>query len=589
MDIALTIGAFSLFALALVSYLLFYFRASIRKREEEIKKEKEEATRRLYELAILKELGERVGYSLDIEEILQIITGSLRQFIDYSAVGYAVVTPEKIKINTHIEMSVGRNFLKEMKEKMVASLSALTDKKLDSSVIDEVVSGAIVVDELDGGVGSLFNIPLVIGGSVAGVLTIAHTDKGLYKEADMNILYKITNQASGAVSRLQEVVKMEKGKLNAMVLSMRDGVLMVDTEYRVMVVNPAARRIIGFNEEKEKNGEITIFDFVDALGGKFDIHGKLKESLIKKVSFVSERVKINESFFEIGVSPVSHASPKGLSQLLGVVVSFHDVTKDIELERVREEFTSMIVHELRSPLDGIKKIVELVVSGAIVAGSPQFKEYLQLAHQSSSSMLELVNDILDLSKLQAGKFEVRKEPADIKEVIKNRITFYKISADSRKVMIESSLNNNLPSSVLIDPQAIKQILNNFISNALKFTSQGGSILVSAFVYDGKTDFRGTIDVSKYAVFPTALEVNANTGDLCVLVTDTGIGIPENNLKDLFHTYKQAKISPVSKEDKGTGLGLVIAKGIAEAHGGKIGVVSKEGVGSSFFFTIPLDK
>lgn len=585
MNVALVLGAISSVLFFTALYLFYYLRLSLKKKEEEIKKEKEEATRRLYELAILKELGDRVGYSLNVEEILQIITGSLRQFIDYSAVGYAVVAPEKIKISTHIERSVGRNFLKEMKDKMVASLSALTDKKLESTGIDEVISGAIVVPEMDQGVGSLFNIPLVIGGSVAGVLTIAHIEKGLYKEADMTILYKITNQASQAVSRLQEVVKIEKGKLNAMVSSMGDGVLMVDTEYRVIVANPSVKKIIGFSQDKSDEEEISIFDFVNVLGGKFDIHGKLKEALVKKVSFVSEKINLNESFFEIGVYPVSHLSVKGSDQLLGAVVSFHDITKDIELERVREEFTSMIVHELRSPLDGIKKIVELAVSGALVPGSPQFKEYLNMAHQSSSSMLELVNDILDLSKLQAGKFEVKKEPADIREIIKNRITFYKISADSRKVVLESVLNSNLPSNFSLDPQAVKQILNNFISNALKFTSQGGSIVVVAFLYDGKTDVRSGVDV-KYSVFPNALELNANKDDLCVVVSDTGIGIPEDNLKGLFHTYKQAKISPVSNEDKGTGLGLVIAKGIAEAHGGKVGAVSKEGAGSSFFFTLP---
>ena len=586
MNVALALGAVSSVLFFATIYSFFYFRSSLKKREEEIKKEKEEATRRLYELAILKELGDRVGYSLNVEEILQIITGSLRQFIDYSAVGYAVIAPEKIKINTHIERSVGRNFLKEMKDKMIASLSALTDKKLESTNIDEVVSGAIVVPEIDRGIGSLFNIPLVISGSVAGVLTVAHIEGGLYKEADMNILYKITNQASQAVSRLQEVVRIEKGKLNAMVLSMGDGVLMVDTEYRIIVANPAVKKIINFDSKKTSEEEISIFDFVNSLGGKFDIHGKLKEALTKKVSFISEKINLNESFFEIGVYPVSHSLSKGGDQLLGAVVSFHDITKDIELERVREEFTSMIVHELRSPLDGIKKIVELAVSGALVPGSPQFKEYLNMAHQSSSSMLELVNDILDLSKLQAGKFEVRKELSDIREIIKNRITFYKISADSRKVSLESSLNSNLPNSVSLDPQAIKQILNNFISNALKFTSQGGSILVTSFVYDGKMDVRSLVD-AKYSVFPSSLELNANKNDLCVVVSDTGIGISEDSLKGLFHTYKQAKISPVSKEDKGTGLGLVIAKGIAEAHGGKVGAVSKEGAGSSFFFTIPI--
>ncbi|MEK7200677.1 MAG: ATP-binding protein [Patescibacteria group bacterium] len=564
-------------------FLVLYFYFSLKKREKEIFKEREEATRRLYELAILKELGERVGYSLNVEEILQIITGSLRQFIDYTAVGYIVMAPEKLKVNIYIEKPINHIFLGEMKERMIASLSALTEKSLESVVLDEVVSGAIVVDELKQKIGSIFNIPIVISGMVVGVLSVAHTNVGLYKEEDMTILYKITAQASEAVSRLQEVVKMEKGKLNAMVESMEDGVLMVDTEYRIVVANPAIKKIIKFGGNKE----INIFDFVDSLGGKFDIHGRLEESLVNKKSFVSERINIDESFFEIGVYPVLHSQTKGGDQILGAVVVFNDITHDIELEKVREEFTGMIVHELRSPLDNIKKIMELAVSETIDKNSDQFREYLNMVHQSSSSMLELVNDILDLSKLQAGKFEVNKEKANIREIIENRISFYKISANVKKIFLEASLNNNLPELTEFDPQAVKQILNNFLSNALKFTSPKGSILVSAFVYDPKEFFPKDLDRSKVSVFPEVTDINVKTASLCVVVSDTGIGIPRDSLKDLFHTFKQAKLSPVDKESKGTGLGLVIAKGIVEAHDGTIGVASKEGVGTSFYFTIPL--
>src|SRR3989344_2482499 len=116
---ALSQGAILLLFFTTLVFLL-YFYSSSKKREKEIIKEREESTRRIYELAILKELALRTGYSLNIEEILQIITGSLRQFIDYSAVGYIVITPEKIKLNTHIEQSVSSLFLKEMKKRMIA-------------------------------------------------------------------------------------------------------------------------------------------------------------------------------------------------------------------------------------------------------------------------------------------------------------------------------------------------------------------------------------------------------------------------------------------------------------------------------------
>jgi signal transduction histidine kinase len=568
-------------------YLIFFYSGAYRRQKREILVERQESSRRLYELAILKELGERVGYSLNVEEILQIITGSLKQFIDYTAVGYVVINPEKLKIYTHIDRSVGKIFLKSMKESMMGSISALTDKDYSTFIVDEVISGALVIDEMEEGIGSLFNIPLVIGGIVVGVLTVAHTKQGLYAEEDMTILYKITNQASEAVNRLQEVVKVEQGKLNAMVESMGDGVVMIDPEYKIVVANPAIKNLLKF----EKDKVINIFDFVDVLGGKFDIRGRLEEAMVKKVSYISERLSIEESFFEIGVYPVSYSFSKKGDQVIGAVVVFHDITRDIELERIREEFTSMIVHELRSPLDGIKKITELMVSGKIEPGSGQFKEYVNMTHQSSSTMLELVNDILDLSKLEAGKFEINKEISNIKEVIENRISFYKISATSRNVNLEQNIEENIPEEANFDSQAVKQILNNLISNALKFTSSGGNVTVSSFVLSQEGNigesFFHAIDKQKIPIFPKREDISVKSKSICIVVSDTGIGIPKEGINELFHTFKQAKLNPVDKESKGTGLGLVIVKGIVEAHGGKVGLVSEEGSGTSFFFTIPL--
>jgi signal transduction histidine kinase len=165
--------------------------------------------------------------------------------------------------------------------------------------------------------------------------------------------------------------------------------------------------------------------------------------------------------------------------------------------------------------------------------------------------------------------------------------FYKVSASTREVALENYLSPDLPATASFDPQALKQILNNFLSNAIKFTPKGGSILVSAFVVHGGLLPALSIDFDKYKVFPAINDLKTKKDSICIAVSDTGIGIPESDLNRLFQTYKQAKISPVAKDEKGTGLGLVIAKGIAEAHDGTVGVVSKEGMGSTFFFTLPL--
>ena len=448
---------------------------------------------------------------------------------------------------------------------MIYSLSALTGKSFSDFSVDEVVSGTILDENNNSKIGSFFNIPLVIAGSVSGVLTIAHKDEGLYKEEDMTILYKITGQASEAVSRLQDVVKMEKGKLNAMVESMADGVLMFDTEYRIIVANPAVLKII-----KNVDGKPTIFDFIDLLSSKFDIKGRLEESIIKNVSSVSDKLEIGGTFFEIGIYPVTPSNMKGEKKVIGSVVVFHDISRDMEIEKVREEFTHMIVHELRSPIDGIKKILELIIKGVLDFKSQEFKNYIDMAYQNSSSMLELVNDILDLSKLQAGKFVVDKEPNDIKETVDNRVTFYKLLAESRKLNIASNIDSLTPLSIVFDGQAVKQILNNFISNSLKFTNEGGNILVSVFVLGPKIQIpQNIIELadSKSFAFPLKKDFKIKNKSLCVVVSDNGIGIPKTSLENLFIPYSQARLAPVQKDSKGTGLGLAIAKGIVEAHKG----------------------
>lgn len=566
----------------------FGLHKKIKEKEAAIAKEKEEATRRLYEISILKEIGERTGYSLDVEEIMQIITGSLRQFIDYTAVAYVVIYPEKTRLNTHFEQSVDHSFLDELKKRMLASLEALQDKKVDPGALEEIVSGAIFVDGLPGGVESYFNIPLTIGGRLQGLLTVAHTTSGLYKEADMTILYKITNQASQAVARLQEVVEAEKGKLNAMVESMGDGVVMVDAEYRVIVANPAVRRIINAVNPLANGKDITIFDFVDFLGGKFDIHGKLEKALSQGETCLSEKIELGSEFYEIGVCPVRHQAAKG-QVTYGAVVVFHDITKDIQLEKVKEEFTSMIVHELRSPLDGMKKILELVVSGTIKKTSPKFKEYIGMVYSSSSSMLELVNDILDYSKLSAGKFEIHKREADIKEVIKDRIMFYSPLAATKAIEFSEYVDGSVGGHWVFDDHALKQVINNYISNALKFTGENGRIKIVAFAYEPSVGIPKTA-MDKMEEMPcgfTGDDLKIAGSSLVVAVQDSGVGIKAGGTKELFFSYKQLERGFYS-ESKGTGLGLAIAKGIVESHGGQVGANSIEGRGSCFYFAIPVN-
>ena len=537
---------------------------------------------RMYELSILKELGDKIGYSLNVQKIVDVITGSLNQFIDYSTVSYMLVDPAKIVFKADLQSSVSRQFVDDIKNRMRDSLSALLDKKLDTIPVEEALTGAML-KESNEPVRSFFNIPLVIGGNVVGVLTVAHIKPGLYHEEEMTILYKIVNQASQAVTQLEEVVKTEEGKLNAMVESMGDGIVMTDKDYRVAVVNPAAKFIIGLPNKND----VTIFDFIDHLEGKFDIRGKLEESITLGKIFSADEVAIGGGFFQILVAPVkgSHGTIKG-ETVAGVVI-FHDVTKERQVEKMRDQFTSMIVHELRSPLGNMKKIGEIMKEESIRQDKKAYDEYVQMFSQSSSDMLDIVNDLLDVAKLEAGKFEVSKRKANIKEIIEDRIKFFDTTSRSAKIELAPVFGREIPEDILIDPLRISQVLGNLISNAIKFSRPGGRVFVQAFMHRNGQDLEreaAEAGISWFKDIENKLP-NDYADTLVIAITDTGEGISKENRGKLFNKFEQFGSGNRVDKPKGTGLGLVIVKGIIEAHGGTIGAVSEEGIGSTFYFTI----
>jgi len=544
-----------------------------------------EIKRRLYELAILKEIADRTGYSLNIKKILDVIVGSLNQFLEYSVVSYMLLEPSKVVFKADLERSVSISFIKDIRTRMLGSLSALLGRDLSAVEVEETITGAIMMGVTEEPVRSYFNIPLVIGDQLVGVLTVSHTKAGLYNESEMEILYKIVNQASQAVSKLEDVVKTEQGKIAAMLESMLEGVVMTDLDYRVIAANPAAEAVIGYKGE----GVPTIFNFIDAFNESLDIRSKLEEAIkLDKVLTINE-VIFNNKYYQVVVSPVKSNIGLTRGQTLGGVIILHDVTHEKEAEKMRNDFTSMIVHELRSPLGNIKKIGEMMRSSKILEDKQASSEYVSMLYESSSSMLDLVNDLLDVAKLEAGKFSVEKSSVDIKEILSERMKFFEATARDAGINMNLIVAEGVPNSVSVDAKRITQVLNNLFSNALIYTLKGGTVTAICFLHKkGQTISDEALAVSAPWVSDSmSLDTTILPDSVVVAVTDTGEGITSENIEKLFNKFTQFASSTRDSEHKGTGLGLVIVKGIIDAHGGVVGVGSKLKSGSTFYFTIPL--
>lgn len=517
-----------------------------------------ELARRAYETAVLKEIGERIGYSLDASKIIEIISASLTNLIPFSTVSHMEFykSEEKIKFEVHVNEVVSKKFIEEVKVKMLVAFSEMLQEPLKDIDLDERITGKILDGSENSQLRSFFNLPISISGRVVGIINIASTTQDQYKDEETEVLYRIARQASEAVSRLQEVLENEKGKLVQAVESLSDGILMVDVNYQVILANRKLKNLLGIVDSPK------IFDIVNALSGKFDLRSKMEEALARQGPLPFEEIVVKDKILQVSASSVLD---KRSNKPIGVAVLFHDITDTRSLEKLRQDFMAVMVHELRSPLTSIKSTVEFLQSEDLSKlKEAELKDYFANIDLTSQTMLELVNDLLDVAKLEAGKFEVVCEPCSLAEIINDRIEAFKLMASEKKLNISAEVEKDLPLA-WFDKLRIRQVFNNLISNAIKYT-ESGEIKIKA-----------------------ALEtINGAPVDIVVSVSDTGMGIDADEIKKLFARYNQLEAGIKKTGNKSSGLGLFIAKGIVEASGGKIWAESEgAGMGSTFYFTVGL--
>jgi two-component system, sporulation sensor kinase E len=253
---------------------------------------------------------------------------------------------------------------------------------------------------------------------------------------------------------------------------------------------------------------------------------------------------------------------KKYQELYDIKLKLHDTEKREqnykEMQRIREDFLAMLIHEFRSPLAVIRGSADLILKEVDALDKDQIFELLKQIQSSSTDLLDMVNDMMDVSKLEAGRYELFVKQFDINRVLTEESKRYYALVKEHNEYMEMELDRSIP-KFSFDADKIKQVMNNLISNAIKFTPAGGHIYVT----------------SKLA------------GD-CVRITvaDTGMGIPDDLKPRLFHKFVQGRENGV-RHEKGTGLGLVIVKGIIEAHGGSIWVEDNTPKGAKFVFTLPV--
>lgn len=331
---------------------------------------------------------------------------------------------------------------------------------------------------------------------------------------------------------------------------MREGLLVVDKDMRVVASNTAAHRVFNPSRGKLNAQRLTELTrnpeiygaFLDALKGT-------ERSGVKIQTHGLERM-----VFDLRVVPLGSANGKSAEGALGV---FIDVTRLEQLEQVRQEFLSNVSHELRTPLTAILAFVETLEAGAIDDREAS-RRFLPIIRKNASRMHDLIDDILELSAIEAGNVQVKAERVELNPIITDVISSLASKASAERVVVRNEAPRD--ATVYADARRLEQMLTNLVENAIKFNRENGEVTIS---YESE-------DLAKRDK---------------IIVKDSGEGIPAQHLGRLFERFYRVDRAR-SREMGGTGLGLAIVKHLALAHDGEVAVTSELGKGSTFTIELP---
>jgi two-component system phosphate regulon sensor histidine kinase PhoR len=336
--------------------------------------------------------------------------------------------------------------------------------------------------------------------------------------------------------------------LEEMISSIREGVIVIEKDGRIFAANPAAKRLLAggaeieFRPVKDLIGdEAVLFAFETAIEKGESTEIKFEVSL-----WNDNRV------YDLRAAPLSFAERKEQNLAIGI---FYDITRLERLEKVRQEFLSNVSHELRTPLTSILAFVETLDDGAL-EDQENNRRFLSVIRRNAERMHHLIDDVLELSLIEAGKVSVVPETVQLAPFVDDIWTALAEKAQKRSVVFENKVSRG--TAVHADPRRLEQILINLLSNAVKFNREGGNVSVAHSADE-------TVDR--------------------LIVVDTGDGIAPEHLPRIFERFYRTDTAR-SRELGGTGLGLAIVKHLVRLHRGEVTVISSMGIGSEFTVTLP---
>lgn len=429
---------------------------------------------------------------------------------------------------------------------------------------------------------SVVAVPLMTRDATLGVLILTSPRLAYFTESHVRLLATIANEVAIAINNatlygyitematrladLLELQREETSKSRAILRSVTEGVIVLDDKQRIALFNPASEHVLGIPASEVLERPMRLL----ALQGKTAIQrkraGLIYYGLLGGLQTAKEHQGIYSMSLELPDPPqtiaVNIAPVVGPDERrYGDVAVLRDITREIEADRAKREFISKVSHELRTPLTAIKGHVDLLLLGSLGSLNDSQVSCLNIAKNNANRLRDLIEDILDISRIESGKIKLYFKHVDLQTVINDVVQSLGLEAERKEMDVAVEIADELP-LVVADQRRLTQVVFNLFSNAVKYTFARGHISVRVFLNPANM--------------------------MQVEVEDTGVGMSPEQQQKLFRPFYRAD-NPLRDEVGGTGLGLSIARSLVEQHGGEMWVNSEQGKGSTFSFIIPLQQ
>ena len=507
---------------------------------KEVKNTTSSLEKRVKELETLVRLGHAITGSLELDSVLTNVVSTAVELTGAEEGQLLLVDEPSGELYVRAERNLGeqqaRTFRLKVADSMAGQVVRTGEPVSFSSTSPQKIKSAYLVH-------ALIYVPLRLQDKVFGVLGVVNRQANRpFRDHYVLLLSLLADYASNAIenARLYHESEQARIKLETMLDNIDDGVIVMDDDLRIMLINPSARRAFGLGLSDLSHQ--SLFDVIQhqdvrALVGSVD-DNPLKHH---EISFEDGRV------FNTQYTPI---------QGVGSAITMQEITHLKMLDRLKSDFIHTVSHDLRSPLTAIMGYVELL--DRIGPLNEQQKEFVRRIQNSVNSITTLVNDLLDLGRIEAG-FDSRKDLVAMDGILRYTLDNYLNQIKDKRLKVTVDVPQTLL-PVLGNPIRLRQMLDNLIGNAIKYTPEGGSVVIKMSVEDEQ---------------------------LITSIKDSGIGIPLSDQAHIFDKFYRASNAP--KGVPGTGLGLSIVKSIVDNHEGRIWVESRMREGTTFFIVLPLYK